>query len=195
MKKALQDVNYELIKGHVLDPSNSPLTLEQQELLDRVISAAKILDKNPVQKHASAIHQAKYPNISRSQAYEDLRLAVKLFNTLHEFNYAFWQTWLINDIVNNIQNCRNNGSHQAFKVIAMEHANLLKAIGEKPDELEDPRRLEKQDFYILVQNNNTTFKVDINSLEKLPTATLNELNKALFSKEITEAEAEEIFKS
>lgn len=194
-RKALEDTAYELIKAHILEPGSSPLSIEHQEQLDRVVSVAKILDKNPIQKNAIAIHQAKNSGLSKSQAYEDVRLAMRLFNTIHTFNYDFWQTWLINDIVKNIKRCRNNGTPQAYRVIAMEHANMIKALGERPEELEDPRRTEKHSFYVLVQNNNTTVKIDLNNLEKMPAGTLQELNKALFGgKEITEADAEEIFK-
>lgn len=195
-RKALEDNKYEAIKAHILEPDNSPLTQEHQEIMDRVISLAKVLDKNPIQKQAIAIHQAKYPNLSRTQAYEDSRLAVRLFNTIHNFDYDFWQTWLINDIVRNIEKCRSNGNPQALKVIAMEHANLIKALGERPQELEDPYRNEKHSFYVLVQNNNTTVKLDMNNLDRLPTTTLNELNKALFSgNEISETMVTEIFNS
>ena len=195
-RKALEDTRFELIKAHILEPDNSPLNPEQQEILDRVISIAKVLDKNPIQKQAVAIHQVKFPELSRSQAYEDLRLAMRLFNTIHMFDYDFWQTWTINDIVRNIERCRNNATPQAYRVIAMEHANLIKILGERPAELEDPRRTEKHSFYILVQNNNTSVKIDMNNLEKLPAGTLQELNRALFGgKEITEAEAEELFRT
>lgn len=195
-RKALEDTRYELIKAHILDPDSSPLSEEHQEIMERVISVAKILDKNPIQKQAVAIHQAKHPHLSKTQAYEDIRMAVKLFNTIHTFDFDFWQTWLINDIVKNIERCRNNGTPQAYRVIAMEHANLIKALGERPEELEDPRRTEKHAFYVLVQNNNTTVKIDINNLEKLPAGTLQELNKALFGgKEISDAEVEDIFKT
>jgi len=195
-RKALEDTRFELIKAHILEPDNSPLNPEQQEILDRVISIAKVLDKNPIQKQAVAIHQVKFPELSRSQAYEDLRLSMRLFNTIHTFDYDFWQTWTINDIVRNIERCRNNATPQAYRVIAMEHANLIKILGERPAELEDPRRTEKHSFYILVQNNNTSVKIDMNNLEKLPAGTLQELNRALFGgKEITEAEAEELFRT
>ena len=193
-KKALEDTRYEQIKAHILEPANSPLSLEQQVILDRVISMAKILDKNPIQKQAVALHQVKFPELSRTQAYEDLRLAMRLFNTIHTFDYDFWQSWTINDIIRNIERCRNNATPQAYREIAMEHANLIKILGERPTELEDPRRTEKHSFYILVQNNNTSVKIDMNNLEKLPAGTLQELNRALFGgKEITEADAEEIF--
>ncbi len=195
-RPALEEANYEMIKAHVLDPDNSPLPREKRELLERVISASKVLDKNPIQKQAVAIHQQKYPDVSRTQAYEDLRLAVRLFNTLHTFDYDFWRTWLINDIVQNILICRNTKSEKDRRIIAMEHANLIKVIGEKPDELPDPKRTEKHQFYILIQNNNQQIKVDLNNLKDLPTAALQELSRAIYGgTEITETDAEEIMKS
>ena len=48
----------------------------------------------------------------------------------------------------------------------MEHANLIKAMGEKPEMETDPKRNEKHQFYILVQVNNRNVKVDLNNLHK-----------------------------
>lgn len=194
MKTALEETSYELIKAHVLEPDKSPLTAEQAQLLDRVISVSKVLDKNPIQKNAIAIHMAKFPEIGKTQAFNDIKLAMRLFNTLYSFDYDFWQQWLINDIVRNIERCRAQNTPNAFKVISMEHANLIRALGEKPQDIDDPRRLEKNNFYIMVQNNNNqTIKIDANQLSKLPASTLSEINKALFAgTEITDTEAEEI---
>ena len=196
MRKALTDNKYELIKAHILNPENSPLTQEHQFILDRIISISKILDKNPLQKQAIALHRAKYPELGKTQAYEDMRLAIKMFNTLHTFDYDFYQTWLINDIILNIQNARKGNSHQDRRVIAMEHANLIKAIGERPEELPDPRRNEKHQFFFVINVGDEAVKVDLNNLKKLPAETLNEINKALFGgNEITDVEAEEIMTS
>lgn len=193
MRKALTDNKYELIKAHILNPDNSPLTEEHQEIIDRVISVSKILDKNPIQKNAISLHRAKYPQLGKTQAYEDIRLAVKLFNTLHTFNFDFWQTWLINDIIRNIEIARKGNSHQDRRVIAMEHSNLLKAIGERPEEKDDPLRNEKHQFYFVININNEAVKIDMNNLKKLPIETLNEINRALFGgQEITDVEAEDI---
>jgi len=192
-RTALEDTNYELIKAHVLDPDTSPLSPEKKEMLERVVSASKILDKNPIQKQAVAIHQQKYPHISRAQAYEDLRFAVRLFNTLHTFDYDLWRNWILSDIVKNIDKCRNAESEKDRRVIAMEHANLIKILGEKPTELPDPKRTEKHQFYILIQNDNRKVKIDINNLKDLPESALRELNRAIYGgNEITEADAEEI---
>jgi hypothetical protein len=193
---AIDETSYELIKSHILDPDSSALPLPQQAQLDRIISAGKILDKNPIAKNAANLLRTKYPEISYKTATRDISMAMRLFNTIHSFDYDFWHTWLINDIVSNIARCNNDGSPAARKTIAIEHANLLKAIGEKPADLEDPKRLEKQSFYILIQNNNNTVKVDVENLHKLPEATLREINRIVFTgKEITETDAEEIFKT
>lgn len=207
-KQALEDVQYEKIKQHVVDPDNSPLSPEHKRMLERIVSAARVLDKNPIQKVAAAIHMRKFPEIGRTRAYMDVRMAMKLFNTLYEFNFDFWQTWMINNIVENINMARTNihaakndkqvGALQ--RVIAMEHANLIRAIGEKPPEVTDPRLTEKHDFYVLIQVNNggTTqeIKIDHSKLKSLPPEALSELNQFLFAgREITDTEAEEIMNS
>jgi hypothetical protein len=196
MKRSLEEQKYELIRAHVLQPEQSPLNEEQKELLDRIVSLSKVLDKNPIQKHAVAVHMAKYPQISRTQAYQDLRFAARMFNTFYTFDYDMWQTWIINDIVSNILECRKKDTHQDRKTIAQEHANLIRAIGEKPENQPDPLRNEKHQFYILVNVRNETLKVDLNNLHKLPAETLQELNRALFAGgEITEDQAAEIITS
>jgi hypothetical protein len=161
--------------------------------MDRVISMAKVLDKNPTIKHAVAIHRTKFCNISETTAYRDARLARKIYNSYHEFDYDFWLSWIINDIVRNIEKCRNADSDKDRRVIAMEHANLLKAIGERPEEMPDPKRNEKHEFYILVNVNNQNIKIDMNNLRNLEEATLRELNRALAGgREIDEQGAVEI---
>jgi hypothetical protein len=155
-----------------------------------------VLDKNPIMRNAVAIHQVKYPEISKSTAYSDVRMAVRLFNTIHSFDFDFYQTWLINDIVVNIQKCRATGSEKDRRIIAMEHANLLKAIGEKPENLPDPLRNEKHQFYVLIQNNIQQIKVELNNLKDLPTAALQELNRLIYGgNEITEGDADQLMKT
>jgi hypothetical protein len=192
-RKALTDERYELIKAHIIDPDNSPLPDYLKDEMDRVISMAKVLDKNPTIKHAVSLHRSKYGDISETTAYRDARLARKIYNSLHEFDYDFWINWAINDIVETIKRCRNRNTYQDDRVIAMEHANLLKAIGERPEEMPDPKRNEKHEFYILVNVNNQNIKIDMNNLRNLEEATLRELNRALAGgREIDEQGAVEI---
>jgi hypothetical protein len=196
MKTSLEELDYQLIKAHVLAPEQSPLTPDQQFRFTRVMSIARVMDKNPILKHATALHMAKFPEISRTQAYEDASIARKLFNTIHKFDFDFWQTWAINDIVENIRQARNEGSPASRRVIAMEHANLIKVLGDKPEVVTDPRLTEQHEFYIVIQGQNGNMKIDYNLLKQLPPESLRELNNVLFkAQEITDVEAEEIMKS
>lgn len=195
-RKALTDEKYEVIKAHILNPEESPLPEHLQEHLDRIVSMAKVLDKNPTIKHAVSLHRSKFPELSETTAYRDARLARKIYNSLHEFDFDFWQAWLINDIIRNIEKCRNSDTDKDRRVIAMEHANLLKAIGEKPEEVPDPKRNEKHQFFLMVNINNQSYKIDLNNLDKLPHETLQELNKAIAGgREIDEQGAVEIMNS
>jgi hypothetical protein len=194
MKESIEEVNYELIKAHILTPDQSQLTERQQKQLERIVSAAKLLDKNPVQIQCARQLVLKYPEIGQYQALSDIKYAMRLFNTFYTFDYDFWQTWLMNDIVKNIDWCRKQATPAAAQVIAREHANLIAAIGKKPEVLDDPRRMEKNNFYVVVQTaNNNTVNIDGETLAKLPAATVAEINRALFSGvEITDVQAEEI---
>lgn len=196
----IDEVNYQLIKSHILTPEESQLTPEQQQMFNRILSAARILDKNPVTKQAVALHMAKYTEIGRSRAYLDMSIAKRLFNTIHEFDFDFWQTWLINDIVENIKRARTSSQPNSLRVVAMEHTNLIKALGNKPDEITDPRLTEKHQFFFLIQNDNREIKIDVSKLHDLPEATLHEalkeINTMLVSgREINDNEAESIMNS
>lgn len=187
-KLELEDRKFELIKSHVLDPENSQLSQKDQELLDRWIAASKILDNYPNRRHAAALLMIKFPEITRTTAYADLRQAARLFNTLQSFDYDWWHQWLLNDIAKHIVACRESGDRKNW---AAGHANLIKALGEKPEEMVDPKRHEKKDVYLAIQINNQTIKVDGSKLQNLKPGTYKNLIDAM-TKEMDIDEAEEI---
>lgn len=178
---SIEDLHYEDVKTYFLSPQNSTLPKAKQEILDRVVSAFKILDKNPMPKHAAALLRSLYPEISRSTAYRDIILAQRLFKTVHTFNYDFWRTWLINSIVKNIQVCLERNDKESREIIAMEHANLIKAIGQRPEENQDPKRNEKREFYINFSTFGSNDKIDMEELRKLPVTSAKELTRIMRS--------------
>lgn len=194
--KALENYHSEMIKAHILSPDDSPLPLAQQLLLDRAIAMAKILSKNPVVKNAIALHRRLHPEISLKTAYSDYHLSLRLFHSLQTFDFDSWNTFMLNDIILSIQKLRKHNTVAALKVIAIEHANLKKIVGDKPDDLADPMRNEQHQFYILVQNNTHQIKVDVSKLKDLPEGVLQKFNPSIWGgEEITETQAEEIMKS
>ena len=64
-------------------------------------------------------------------------------------------------------------------MIAMEHTNLFRVIGNKPEEVPDPRRNEKHNFFIVVTMNGEETKLTPDDMERLPSKTLAEINRAL----------------
>ncbi len=186
----------EIIKAHILNPENSPLPEQYREMLNRAVSMCKLLDKHPVAKNVIKFHRTLYPDITAAAAYRDLQLARQMFNNYQDFDFDFWLNWTIGDITANIIRCRETGLSSDRKIIAMEHANLSRILGKRPDVPVDPLRNAKHEFYIMVNLDGKSAKLDINSLHKLPRNTVEELNRVLFSgNEIDEQGAVEIMNS
>ena len=178
-KYELMDCSADEIKNHMLDPDNSTLPENLRYQLDRIVSITKVIDKNPVLKQAVAIHQAKYQDISMVTAYADAKMSMRLYNSFMKFDYDFWQEWIIKDIVESIAITRKRDSVAADKVIAMQHANLIKAIGKRPEDVPDPKRNEKHNFFIMVNVGGQQMRIDPDELHKLPVKSISEINKAL----------------
>lgn len=163
--KALEDQDYQIIKSYILEGNEAALAPRQREMLTRWISASKLLEKNPVVKNAVAILQAKYPGLSRTQAYEDCRNAVRMFNSKQTFDYDLWHTWLLNDIIELCKEAKKAGNLKAW---AAAQANLIKALGEAPTKDIDPRLVEKHRIIVPIQVNNNAYNLDLNKFLSLP---------------------------
>jgi hypothetical protein len=193
-RNALEDQKYELIKAHILHPEDSPLPPDQQARLNRILSIARVLDTQPLERNAVAIHLKKYKDIKRTQAYEDCRMAKKLFNTIHNNDYDFWQTWLIEDIWRSIERCKRYKNVKAERVISVLYGNLIKALGEKPVIPLDPRLVEKNTFILTVNLNGIPTNVDLQKFLSLPENIRKKFSDSLIS-DIDDIEAEEIMNS
>ncbi|MEG1861006.1 MAG: hypothetical protein RR206_04875 [Bacteroidaceae bacterium] len=168
---SLAEQSCDVIRGHILDPEHSPLPPEQQERFKRVLQAARLLDDYPNETHIVNIMLMKY-RISSSQVRKDIALARTLFKTNHTFDWDFWHAWQIKDQLELIRECKLRGKlkewNNAKKILAL-------IIGEKPASLDDPRRMEKNVFYIQVNNGNEKLNIDLNALRSLPPSDCREL--------------------
>lgn len=161
-RKSLAEQRYDVILAHILDPENSPIPEEYQAQLNRVISAAQMLDKF----HPSSVIprlQAKY-RITQNQARVDIKLSQELFKSRHEFDWDYWQQWQIKDLVDVIRTCKFQQKHKE-RVAA--HKVLQSVIGEKQVGVEDPKRMEKNVYYIQLNNNNNTINLPLDKIKGL----------------------------
>jgi len=195
MNKQIEDIQFEEVKQFILDPENSSLTSSQKFQLDRIRRASKLLDDNPRLKHVVDKHHFNFPEISLRQAYTDVQIARRLFTTNNNHEYDFWHTWLLNDIVKTIELCRKK-SPPDNATIAKCHANMIKALGEKPAKDIDARLIEKNQFIIPIQVNNNVLNIDMRDWMKLDPLIRQEFTKALYgTSEIDNDQAIEIMKS
>ena len=184
--KKLEDQKYEEIMAHILNPEKSPLSPALQIQLDRVLQASRLLDRHPDRSQIVAKLQAKY-RIGRNTAYQDIRMATELFKMNNEFDYDFWQTWQIKDLLELIRECKLQGKHKEWVNAHKVHKAV---IGEKPIQDEDPHRAEKTNVYIQLNN----YNVPIDVISKLNKTELQQLTEAAYQ-EIDENEATDIMNS
>lgn len=190
-KKALEELSFDLIQQHMLDPEHTPLDPRLAGQLNRVVTAAKLLDNYPNETHMLSLMQAKY-NVSRTQLRKDIALARQLFKTEHTFDWDFWQAWQIKDQMELIRECKLRGDLKAWNNAKKV---LLMMIGEKPEALEDPRRMERNTFVIQV-NAGTGDKLNINldTIRSLTPSQRKEIIDTLYQN-VDDAQVEEIMNS
>ena len=189
-KKSLAEQRYEVILAHILDPEDSLLPEEYKEQFNRVVSAAQMLDSF----HPSSVYprlQAKY-NITRNTARNDIKLAQELFKSKHEFDWDYWQQWQIKDLVDTIRTCKLLGK-QKERIAAQKV--LRDVIGEKTVGAEDPKRMEKNVYYIQLNNNNTTVNIPINQIKGLSPEEIHTLVEAMTVPVETDDQIAEILKT
>ena len=162
-KSPLALQHHDTIVAHILDPDNSPLPERLRAQFDRVVTAALLLD-NYHPTHVTPRLMAKY-GVNPDTARRDVRLAMEIFKSRHEIDWDFWNAWQIKDLVETIRICKNLNKHKE-RIAA--HKVLREILGEPVQAPEDPRRQEKNVFYIQLNNNKTQVNLDLNKLKGLP---------------------------
>ncbi len=186
-RRELVEQSHETILAHILDPENSPLPMELQEQFNRVKSAAQMLDNYHPGSCIPRL-QAKY-NISKTTARRDIQLAQDLFKSYQTFDWDFWQTWQIKDLVESIRKCKLKGDEKN-RIAA--HKALKLVIGEKVVNDEDPKRMEKNVFYIQLNNNGTIVNMDLNKIKGLDKSEIRTVVEALTTNVETDEQVAEI---
>lgn len=184
---SLSEQRYEVIQAHILDPENSPLPENLRDQFNRVLQVARLIDDYPDDNHIINLMMTKY-RVSQTQIRKDIVLAKELFKTNHTFDWDFWQAWQIKDQLELIQECKLRGDlknwNAAKKVLAV-------MIGQKPEAVDDPRRMEKNVFNVQVNYNGQTLNIDLDKIRNLPANVKQDILQQLYSS-VDDITAEEI---
>lgn len=187
VKDKLPCLSHDLIQAHMLDPEGNPLPEHQKEQFDRVLSAARLLDDYPDENHILKILHYKY-RASDMTLRKDIILAKQVYKTKHNFDWDFWFAWQVRDQLELIRRCKESKNlkewNNAKKV-------LQKIIGEKPEGLDDPNRMCKNQFFIQVNIGGELQYKPLNEVQELKPSEVQEIIQ-LMQQPIDEAEAAEI---
>lgn len=188
----LSDVKSDVILAHILDPEGNPLPDKLQEEFNRVVCAAKLIDNYPDETHVIKMLLVKY-GISKTQARKDIAHAKELFKTEHSFDWDFSFAWMIKDQIELCRECKLKGDLKNWNAAKKV---LHDMIGEKPATVEDPRRMEKNTFYIQINNGfGQQVKIPLDKLRGLDASDLQIVQEALYPMITNEEETEQIFNS
>lgn len=189
--KRLDEESFEKIRAHLLDPEQFPLATKKEELqLRRVRQAAMLMQDYPNEAHVVRL-MLESNRVSRTQVRRDIALAKELFKTDFNFDWDFWRAWQIKDQLELIREAKMRGDLREWNNAKR---LLRELVGDKPEAVEDPRRMEKNVFYIQVINadgRSMQVPLDRMRLSGEDVATLIDTLNA----PITEAQATEIMNS
>jgi len=194
-KQALLETTYDKIVAYCLDPGNSLLSKEQQKIFDRWNSADDLLRRYPKDRQAVIMYQKKYPDLSQTQAYDDLRNAKRLFNYTNPVDKEFIRRWVIQDCLTMIGIAKGIGP-RGFKAWNNARLQLIKAAQLENDEkiLPNPDILESHQFFTVINIGGQEIKLDMDAFNKLPISTRKELADLIHAP-ITIDQAAEIMES
>lgn len=138
-----------------------------------------------------SVVEEKYP-VSLTQIRKDIALAKELFKTQHTFDWDLWHIWELKDQLDLIKRCRDK---EDFKNWNAAKKHLRDILGSKPEAVEDPRRMEKNVFYIQVNNGtNQQLNIPLDTIRSL-SADDRRIILENMSEPLDEADADQIFDS
>jgi hypothetical protein len=194
-KISVLETTYDKIVAHCLEPDKNSLTLEQQRIFERWNAADDLLRRYPKEKQAMTMLRKKFPGLSRTQAYDDLRHAKKLFNYTNPVDKEFIRRWVIQDCLTMIDIARSMGP-RGFKAWNTARFQLIRAarLEESENLVPNPEIFEQHQYFTVIQIGGQSVKIDLDDFNKLPLSTRKELSDLIHAP-ITEDQAVKILNS
>lgn len=187
---ALAELPYDVIQAHILAPDDNPLPEKLESQFRRVVKIAQLLDDYPDESQLVKMMRVQ-DRTSIGQLRRDIVLAKQLFKSRHEFDWDFWFAWQIRDQLQLIARAKERNDLKAWNAAKK---TLHEIIGDKPEAIEDPRRMERNVFNIQINYNGKTASVDLAKLRNLPPEVMEQILMQAFEPAAT-ADAEAIFVS
>jgi len=185
----VREEDFEAISQFYTTGQSEALTERQQHILERLRTAHAILRKYPRKSVAALKLRARFPDISREQAFCDLRNACRLWNKYDPIDRDFLEGWFLDWLMKEIANPATSDAARAKNL-----ATLQKYLSQLPPQKIDPKLMETNQIFVQFNINNRHVSIPENVLLKLPLDVRRQLLGSL-DDEITEADACQILES
>lgn len=185
----VREEDFEAISQYYTTGQSEALTERQQHILERLRTAHAILRKYPRKSVAALKLRARFPDISREQAFCDLRNACRLWNKYDPVDRDFLEGWFLDWLMKEIANPATSDAARAKNL-----ATLQKYLSQLPPQKIDPKLMEANQIFVQFNINNRHVSIPENVLLKLPFDVRRQLLGSL-DDEITEEDACQILES
>ena len=185
----IRENDFEAISEYFTTGSSGGLTEAQQRILERLRTAHAIMRKYPRKSVAALKLQARFPEISREQAYCDIRNACRLWNKYDPVDRDFLEGWFLDWLMREIADPATSDNARAKDL-----ATLQKFLSQLPPQKIDPKLMESNQIFVQFNINNKQVRIPEAVLMKLPLDIRRQLLGSL-DDEITEETACEIINS
>lgn len=185
----VREEDFEAISQYYTTGQSEALTERQQHILERLRTAHAILRKYPRKSVAALKLRARFPDISREQAFCDLRNACRLWNKYDPVDRDFLEGWFLDWLMKEIVNPATSDAARAKNL-----ATLQKYLSQLPPQKIDPKLMEANQIFVQFNINNRHVSIPENVLLKLPLDVRRQLLGSL-DDEITEEDACQILES
>ena len=185
----VRENDFEAITEYLTTGNSTALTEQQQRILERLRTAHAVMRKYPRKSVAVLKLQARFPEISKEQAYCDIRNACRLWNKYDPVDRDFLEGWFLDWLMREIADPATSDGARAKNL-----ATLQKFLSQLPPQKIDPKLMEANQIYVQFNINNKQVKIPETVLMKLPDDIRRQLLGSL-DDEITEETACEIINS
>ena len=121
----IRENDFEAISEYYTTGSSTALTEQQQRILERLRTAHAVMRKYPRKSVAALKLQARFPEISREQAYCDIRNACRLWNKYDPVDRDFLEGWTPSEIARHLNAAGVPGVHGKAKWHAITIERML----------------------------------------------------------------------
>jgi len=191
-KRSIEDISDEefaLIKQYYESGDCKALSDSKKEILERMRCAYSLLRRYPRKSVAAVKLQARFPGLSREQAFADLRNTIRYWNVCEKVDREWLESWFIDKLMEEIH-CPGASETARAKNLG----TLQKYLAINPPVPIDPKLMESNQIFIQFNVNGKTISLSEQIIAKLPAEIRHQLIDSANS-EICEDTAYEILNS